>query len=397
MQIAVDVVTDLAKNFANYLYNKIKSIIIDKKAHDELYFQTAYEKYLYATKERNEKVKTLLYKQVPQYLYDFYECLGVKYKKKKIDTSDINNLFSVGHKLIITGTGGIGKTTMMKHLFLNCIEKTDYIPILIELRSLNDKTIEALDINEAIFESLMTFNFELERKYYDYSLSLGKYLFIFDGYDEVKSNLAKKIAESIQKLSNQYPDNYYIVSSRPLYNNFVAWSDFVELEAQGLSKEQALSLVKKLNYEKEIKNKFYISLKETLEILKLFFNKIAIADEERFSILLSINNNYLWTILSFLRREMKDKKLLSSGKLVTKETNPFYLKLLEKGYKPIKKSELREMNVDDIIGDPDFEEVLMLEFSDIFSVFDFGMDLLEKWENTSISNKRKLSSILEGL
>jgi len=604
MQIAVDVVTDLAKNFANYLYNRIKTIIIDKKAHDELYFQTAYEKYLYATKERNEKVKTLLYKQAPQYLYDFYECLGVKYKKKKIDTSDINNLFSVGHKLIVTGTGGIGKTTMMKHLFLNCIEKTDYIPILIELRSLNDKAIEDLDINEAIFESLTTFNFELERKYYDYSLSLGKYLFIFDGYDEVKSNLAKKIAESIQKLSNKYPDNYYIVSSRPLYNNFVAWSDFVELEAQGLSKEQALSLVKKLNYEKEIKSKFYVALKNNLydkyktfatnpllltimlmtfaegaeipenfndfyeqafialykahdaskgayirdkaaklgstdfklifsyvcfksyfaskyefneseildyiakakakckivdefkpedflkdltdsvcmlvwegltlrfthrsfqeyfaayyttqlddqtqeklirswlydsyfarsseflnmlnrmepdrfeknilypglkeikkackdidriEILKLFFNQIALVDEERFDILLSINNNYFFTIHSFLRKKMKEKKLLTNRRTGTKETNALYLKLLEKGYKPIKKSEIMEINVDDIIEDQDLKEVLKLEFSDIFSVFDFGMDLLEKWENTSISNKRKLSSILEDL
>lgn len=58
---------------------------------------------------------------------------------------------------------------------------------------------------------------------------------------------------------------------------------------------------------------------------------------------------------------------------------------------------MREINVDDIIGDPDFKEVLMLEFSDIFSIIDFGMDLLEKWENTSISNKRKLSSILEDL
>ncbi len=115
------------------------------------------------------------------------------------------------------------------------------------------------------------------------------------------------------------------------------------------------------------------------------------------SILLSINNNYLWTILSFLRREMKNKKLLSSRESLVKETNPLYLKLLEKGFKPIKKSELREINVDDIIGDPDFKEVLMLEFSDIFNIIDFGMDLLEKWENTSISNKRKLSSILEDL
>ena len=113
--------------------------------------------------------------------------------------------------------------------------------------------------------------------------------------------------------------------------------------------------------------------------------------------MLSINNNYFFTIHSFLRKKMKEKKLLTNRRTGTKETNALYLKLLEKGYKPIKKSEIMEINVDDIIEDQDLKEVLKLEFSDIFSVFDFGMDLLEKWENTSISNKRKLSSILEDL
>lgn len=265
MQImAVDFVLTLAKNFAGILFSKLGRQIRDKKAHDELYFQTAYSKYLYATKERNEKVKTLLYKQAPQNLYDFYECIGVSYKKQTIDTSDVNNVLKVGHKLIVTGTGGIGKTIMMKHFFLNCIEKTECIPVLVELRSLNDKNPEDIDINDAVYESLTTFNFELEREYYDFSLSLGKYVFIFDGYDEVKSNLAKKIADCILQLSNKYPENYYIVSSRPLYNNFVAWSDFCELKAQGLTKEQALSLIKKLNYDKDIKNKFYTALKNEL-------------------------------------------------------------------------------------------------------------------------------------
>ena len=150
----------------------------------------------------------------------------------------------------------------MKHLFLNTIKETDCIPILIELRTLNENA--NLDLKEVIYNSLKTFNFELEEKYFYFSLELGKYVIIFDGYDEVKSNLAKKVEEAIMQLTNQYPENYYVVSSRPMYNNFISWSDFVELEAVGLTKEQALNLVKKLKYDEKVKDKFYIALKNYL-------------------------------------------------------------------------------------------------------------------------------------
>jgi len=261
-EVSTAVVTSLASQFASNLFLKIQNHFKDKKAQESIYYQTAYEKYLFATKEKYEKVKTLLYKQTPQYLYDFYECLGVKNKTGIVDTNNVNNLLSIGHKLIITGTGGIGKTIMMKHLFLNTIKETDCIPILIELRTLNENA--NLDLKEVIYNSLKTFNFELEEKYFYFSLELGKYVIIFDGYDEVKSNLAKKVEEAIMQLTNQYPENYYVVSSRPMYNNFISWSDFVELEAVGLTKEQALNLVKKLKYDEKVKDKFYIALKNYL-------------------------------------------------------------------------------------------------------------------------------------
>ena len=264
-RLATDTVKQAAQSFGQFLFTKICKKIKDKSAHNALYFQTAYEQYLLASKERNEKVKTLLYKQMPQDLYDFYECVGVRGKDGVVDTSDIRHLFALGNKLIITGSGGIGKTIMMKHLFLNCVQNTDHIPVLVELRGLNTVSDpDAIDIAEFIYANLQTFHFVLEREYFDYSLSLGKYVFIFDGFDEVKSNLAAKVAERILQLSDQYPENHYIVSSRPLDNGFVAWSDFAELNALGLTKEQALSLVGKLRYDKNIKDKFYAELDRRL-------------------------------------------------------------------------------------------------------------------------------------
>lgn len=45
-----------------------------------------------------------------------------------------NNVLEIGNKIIITGTGGIGKSVMMKHFFLNVLQNTQYVPVLIELR-----------------------------------------------------------------------------------------------------------------------------------------------------------------------------------------------------------------------------------------------------------------------
>lgn len=208
-------------------------------------------------------MKTLLYRHEPKDLYSFYECIGVKFNNHSIDTHSVKNITAIGHNIIITGTGGIGKSTMMKHFFLNCIVEESYIPILLELRYFNDKDIKEISIIDALYENISNGRFKLEKEYFLYSLESGYYLILLDGYDEVKGDKTYKINKEIMNLCNKYPDNYYIVSSRPT-EEFISWTNFIELRSLPLTKVQALSLINKLDYDYDVKHNFYKQLESYL-------------------------------------------------------------------------------------------------------------------------------------
>lgn len=176
--IVANAAAKVAEDAALGAWNKIKKFFKDINRHDEIVYGTAYEEYLENTKKRNSKVKTLIYRHVPQDLYSFYECVGVQYNEKVIKTDNIENIISINNKIIITGTGGIGKTTLLKHLFLNTIEETAYIPVLIELRAANAIDNEKLNIKELIYENLVNNGFKIEEEYFDYSMEQGAYVIL---------------------------------------------------------------------------------------------------------------------------------------------------------------------------------------------------------------------------
>lgn len=262
-KISAAVITDLAKTTAQTLYKKVISYVQDIQKKDEIDFGYAYENYLNYSKSIHEKIKTLLYRHSAKDIYSFYECVGLNRNGQIIDTSDINNLIQLGNKFIITGTGGIGKSVMMKHLFLNALQNTNYVPILIELRGLNEFDEKSVDLVGYIYSIMETLKFRLEKQYFEYSLETGCYVILFDGFDEVKNELSKQVTNQIFAMSEKYPDNKYILSSRPL-DEFMGWNQFEELHSMPLSKEQALSLISKIEYEPKIKEKFYHELDEYL-------------------------------------------------------------------------------------------------------------------------------------
>lgn len=259
-RIASDTIIKLVAFCGKKIYETVSARYKDHAAKTAIDYGQAFQRYLVAAEEKYSKTKTLLYRKEPKNLYDFYECVGVRYGNRQVSTEQIENLLEIGRNLLITGTGGIGKSTMLKHLFLNAIETTNYIPIFVELRNVNDRD---LTISDCIYENLRNLGFGLEREYFEYSLEAGCFVFLFDGYDEVRQSKANQVSAEIKTLCDRYPENYFILSSRPA-EAFVGWNSFVELEAMKLSRRQAIRLVSKLDYNPPIKEKFLHALSNGL-------------------------------------------------------------------------------------------------------------------------------------
>ncbi len=257
------IATNLIEDAIKLAWDKVKCFFKDIGKKDAIDYRDAYEEYLKNTKERYCKIKTIIYRKVPKDIYSFYECIGVDYNNATIDTSNVNNLLSISHRLIITGTGGIGKSMLLKHLYLNSISETNHIPVLIELRNFNNYENEKINIYEQIYSELLNNGFDLEKKYFDYSLCEGAYIFLFDGYDEINRIKKSKVDSEIKSFCNKFNNNSFILSSRPS-EEFIGWNNFTELTANNMTKNQALSLIKKIDFDDKIKQSFYEELDSTL-------------------------------------------------------------------------------------------------------------------------------------
>lgn len=77
----------------------------------------------------NESIRTLMYKETPRPFYDFYVCNDVDrkvkipgknnaYQTETIHDATISKIAGVSQFTILSGTGGLGKSMMMRHLLL---------------------------------------------------------------------------------------------------------------------------------------------------------------------------------------------------------------------------------------------------------------------------------------
>lgn len=226
-------------------------------------FDLVFKEYINNSYLKYSRIKTLLYRTEPKYIYDFFE---VPYLDKKQDliiiADNVNNLLEKSHFLVITGTGGIGKSTLMKHLFINELHFNDLIPIYLELKDLNNLE-DNYNIRELLFERLTSLGSGLKEEYLDYALHAGCFLFLLDGYDEVISNKRNDFFKKLNDFCDMYSENYYIIASRPC-SEFFEFPRFAVLSACPFTKQQAISLIKKIDYDKELRERFVEALDKHL-------------------------------------------------------------------------------------------------------------------------------------
>ena len=181
-----------------------------------------------------------------------------KEHSKYIKAKDIDNILDISNYVIIQGTGGIGKSTLMKHLFINELEKKDLIPVFLELKDINDLEAD-YEISDIILEKLDNLGSQLQKKYLQYALKSGCFLFLLDGYDEIVSHKRDYYFRRFETFCDKYSKNYFIISSRP-YSEFIEFQRFTVIKTCPLNKEQAMSLVGKLEFDKDIKQRFVNAL-----------------------------------------------------------------------------------------------------------------------------------------
>lgn len=254
------------KNIFSKHFGKISTLIAEQLKDGWEKFKIdsdiAFQQYLNKSFDKYSKIKTILYRTEPKYIYNFFEFPKILKEDVIIDSKDVNNLLDISHFLIVQGTGGIGKSTFMKHLFINELEKNDLIPIFIELKDLNDKQND-YEISDFVFEKLYNIGYDFNKDYLEYALKSGCFLFLLDGYDEISTNKKNVFLKKLTAFCDRYTENYFVVSSRP-YTEFVEFERFTVLRLCKLSKMQAISLVSKLEFDEDIKNNFMAALDDKL-------------------------------------------------------------------------------------------------------------------------------------
>ena len=210
-----------------------------------------FEHYLKSAYERHSVVNTLVLRNRKCRLRDIYVPLTIKEEnnieeKTVIDGYPIE-LMKRHPKMIICDTAGMGKTTLMKRMFLSAIDDVLTIPVIVELRRI-EKGNTLLDIVYGQIDSLAeAFDHQLLLKL----VQQGGFAFFFDGYDEVTNEQKSVVAEEIKSLVSKAPNNTYIITSRPEIG-LQTFGDFSVFNIQQLTEEEAAELLRKYDNNGEV-------------------------------------------------------------------------------------------------------------------------------------------------
>ncbi len=231
--------------------------------------------YLERVYKNNEYINTIVFKNQQKKLEELYVPLTVsKYidngyeEKVEICIRRYEECFIPSYNnVLLVDNAGMGKSTIMKYLYLCVIKQNVGIPILIELRKLEKNT----SIVDFIVKEIDGINGKCNKDIILELIKGGDFIFFFDGYDEIalenKSNITVNIQEFIDKAYN----NRFIISSRD-EEELNSFGDFQRFYIKSLDKVEAYELIKKYDNNGELSNELIEKLEseENLKILKEF-------------------------------------------------------------------------------------------------------------------------------
>lgn len=225
-----------------------------------LKLERTYTAYIRRLLDRHSKAKSFFVRTEPIPLYDFFVPLDLATQRRRLESAGASTIAAVSPFAILTGSGGSGKSMIMRHILLSALSTREKTPVFLELRQLDqrDRTLE-----DALHESLTTNGLEVDDQFFRMALEAGHFLILLDGFDELAPRERSKVATAVQALAERYPSNWIVLSSRP-DPELEGWTAFTLFRVEPLDLAKAVSLVERLAFDPEIKARFIADLRAEL-------------------------------------------------------------------------------------------------------------------------------------
>ena len=248
----------VAKQFLKIAQGSGTAENIIEKAYREDVKVDSFPTYVRESLKKYEKMKTLLYTSEEHPFDEFFVCNTVsrdamlfrrnrRDSKNSIENADLDKLKRVASDILLVGMGGMGKSMMMRHLFLESIReyaKTGKLPIIVTLREFSQNTG---DIFELIIKSVNRYDTTFTSAHLHKMMLKGKCQILLDGLDEIKYNEIPAFEIQLDRLIDRYPDNQFVMSTRQ-FSSFVEIPRFRVLQMLPFSLNQSLELIDKLDF-----------------------------------------------------------------------------------------------------------------------------------------------------
>ena len=170
--------TRIAKSLSGALSRQVREIALNLK--------TNFGPHLEATYDKCTKIKTLVNLDEPVGLLSQYVPLNFQCQNKEFDDAATIEQIRARKRIVISGTGGGGKTIFTKYAWISFFENPQgRIPVFVELRQLNEIGASDGSLLALIFHTIVAAHAKVARETFDAGVSSGLFVFILDGFDEV--------------------------------------------------------------------------------------------------------------------------------------------------------------------------------------------------------------------
>ncbi|UCA61209.1 hypothetical protein KB553_06670 [Chryseobacterium rhizoplanae] len=245
----------IISNTSKFVFDKIVNYVEPKIRQT---FENRVIEYTTSNAKSFSYIKTILHKDSVN-LSLIYHPLKIYHKNndQKSEINNFKNFINKHNKVSLIASGGSGKTTFIKHFYIECVTENYKIPVLFNFRDFNqfnikgsikDKNISENYIFRAFTKHLIFNKVGIDSATLEKFFDSGEFIFFLDGYDELDNEIKNIITKDFRDFVNRFGNNKFIITTRP-YTSANYLEDFDNIYLSGLdNSDEIKSFIKKQLY-----------------------------------------------------------------------------------------------------------------------------------------------------